>query len=147
MYCVAGESGFGPQFASSNVFYTSASGGSLGTWKSTTSYPLSLDNATCVSTSGNIYCVGGANGGSQYNNVYYASLSGSGVGAWSSTTPYPIATAPAGCVVSYGDIYCLGQTAGGSSTYYAPITSTGVGTWLPTTQYPGTVLGGCTENG
>lgn len=143
MYCVAGEAGFGPQFASTAVYYTTASGGTLGSWKSTTSYPIALDNATCVTTDSNIYCVGGASSGTSYSNVYYAPLSGSGVGAWKSTTAYPIATSPASCVVSYGYVYCLGLTAGGSTTYYAPISASGVGTWLSTTNYPGTVLGGC----
>lgn len=147
LYCVAGEAGYGPQFASTAVYYTTASGGTLGTWQSTTPYPIALDNATCVSTDGNIYCVGGASSGNSFDNVYYASLSGSGVGTWKSTTAYPIATAPASCVVSYGFIYCLGTTPGGDAAYYAPISATGIGTWLPTTNYPGPVLGGCQEDG
>jgi len=130
---------------------------SLGTWTSTSDFPLGGDFygfgliMTCVTYGGYIYCLGGPNDRSP--NVYYASLSSSGISSWISTTPYPISiggeyTLSTPCAIDSGYMYCVGGDTGGqgeyavNATYYAPVSSSGVGTWTKTTDYPVAVAGG-----
>ena len=95
-------------------------------WNSTTTYPLMVSGHSCVTSSGYIYCVGGARGSPPqfYDSVYYALLNSSGVGAWTKTTSYPTKITGESCVASYGYIYCVGgKSAPGSSRSSTPSTS------------------------
>ena len=133
-----------------DVFYTPDSSSGVGTWSSTTNYPLGIYDQSCVTVAGDIYCVGGVIieelGGIipipyqvYTHEVYYAPVSSSGVGAWSSTTNYPLGVTAESCAVAGGYIYCVGGEIGSGYTnnvYYAPVSSSGVGAWSPTTNYP-----------
>ncbi|MDG6950052.1 MAG: hypothetical protein JRM77_09470 [Nitrososphaerota archaeon] len=120
---------------------------SVGNWTSTTAYGGGIvDYQVCAVSSGYVYCVGGAVGGSVSSAVYYAPVSSTGVGPWTSTTAYGGGTVYGqSCAISSSYIYCLGGYVAGSvssAAYYAPVSPSGIGTWTATTNYaPGTVYG------
>ena len=135
------------------VYYAPISSTGVGTWTSTTPYPLWMGNGGCSIYNNNIYCVG--SGAFPNNQVYYAPISSTGVGTWTSTTGYPYLGEQLGdcigscstnwipmetptCSVYSNTIFCLGtsNTAYAKQVYYAPISSTGIGTWASTTSYP-----------
>lgn len=147
VYCVGGTNdGAGDDVASS--YYASlGDNGTVGSWVSTTAYPVPIDTQYCAASSGHIYCVGGNNetdgtnaDSTTTNSVWYAPLSSSGIGNWSLSTPYPANLYFPSCFASNGYIYCLGGADGNdnsqSTDYYAALSSTGVGTWTQTTAYP-----------
>jgi hypothetical protein len=145
-YCVGGSyDDAGDDTASS--YFASLTGGSAGSWSSTTAYPVAIDSQACVSSSGYIYCVGGENetdGTSgtliSTNSAWYAPLSSAGIGTWQQTTAYNSSVAYQTCAASASDIFCLGgidtNDNGVSSVYYAPLSSSGIGEWSATTSYP-----------
>ncbi len=140
IYCVGGITASQPQ--SSTVYYAPFSSSGVGQWTNTTSYPVGVIEEECVTSSSDIYCVGGR----ASTAVYYAPLSSSGVGQWASATRYPFAVGPnsASCVTSGSDIYCVGGFAGSfisNAVYHAPLSSSGVGQWTAATSYPATVWG------
>jgi hypothetical protein len=57
------------------VYYAPISSAGIGSWKQSSSYPLSIET-TCVVTSGNMYCIGGFDSSSagESSSVSYASL-------------------------------------------------------------------------
>ena len=147
VYCVGGSyNDNGDDVASS--YYASVSGsGSLGSWSSTTAFPIPIDSQSCVASSSYIYCVGGNNetDGSEAdatatNSVWYAPLSASGLGNWSLTTAYPSNDYYPSCFASGNDIYCIGGADSNDNSlgtaYYATLSSSGVGAWTSTTSYP-----------
>ena len=139
IYCVGGNIGAG--VATSAVYYATISSSGIGSWKSTTSYPYSVDAQACVVSTGYVYCVGGYDGsdGGSVSNSYYAQLSSTGVGTWVSTTSYPYDISYQNCVSNGGYIYCIAGLSGGSNeanSYYASLNSGGIGSWSPTTSYP-----------
>jgi hypothetical protein len=131
----------------SDAFYAPISNKGVGSWQSTTPYPISVEAPSCVSTSKFVYCVGGyAGGGSYISSSYYASLTSSGIGAWHSTTSYPtLSTGNPGiagqsCKTFGQYIYCIGGEddtgTAVSDVFYAHISSSGIGTWTSSTSYP-----------
>jgi len=125
IYCV------GTLAASTQVYYAPVSSTGIGTWTSTTSYPVPMVAAGCSIYNGYIYCVG------RYRySVYYAPVSSTGIGTWTSTTSYPVGMINAGCSIYNGYIYCVGSYTSPYAVYYAPVSSTGIGAWQATTSYP-----------
>lgn len=151
IYCIGGN--YDDAFDdTASSYFASLSNGVVGTWNSTTSYPIPIDSQSCVVSSGYVYCVGGNNetggvdGNSQNStSVYYASISNSGIGNWTLTNAYPSGVYYASCYASGGYIYCLGgadaSNSAVNSVYYASLSSNGVGTWTQTTGYPASVSG------
>ena len=117
-----------------------ASAESLGSWTSTTNYPISLSGVSCVTVSADIYCIGGfGGGGKSHNEVYYASLGASGIGSWASTSAYPTAIDSASCVNATAGVYCVGGEDGSTvlgDVYFASASSSGLGSWSIETAYP-----------
>ena len=137
LYCV-GTNGATPY---TQVYYAPVSSTGVGTWSSSTSYPVVMNQAGCSINGNYIYCVGG--GSSPYTQTYYAPISTTGVGTWTYTTPvvesdYPYGVYIAGCTVYNNYIYCVGTGAASPQTqvYYAPLSTTGIGTWTSSTSYP-----------
>src|SRR6266571_1762057 len=61
VYCVGGQanpSGFGPG-PTIDVFFAPISSSGVGTWTTTTSYPLPISEQSCVTRAALTYCVGG----------------------------------------------------------------------------------------
>src|SRR2546428_14062563 len=83
-------------------------------WNSTTTYPLMVSGHSCVTSSGYIYCVGGARGSPPqfYDWVSCALLNTSGGGASPKTTTYPTKITGDSCVVSNGYISYFGGKMG-----------------------------------
>jgi hypothetical protein len=142
VYCIGGYT------SSSNSYFATVSSSGIGSWTSTTSYPITfaqggIINTSCVTFSGYIYCVGGHTLGSASGaiaSVYFATVSTSGIGKWVATTDYPLATNSLSCAVAGGYIYCVGGALNSpyvsDAVYYAQISSSGVGQWLATRSYP-----------
>lgn len=146
VYCVGGTiDDSGDDTAA--TYYASLNNGVVGTWTSTTPYPIPIDTESCISSSAYIYCVGGNNetGGSNSaatnsSSVWYAPLSSSGIGNWSLTNAYPFGIYYPVCYASEGYIYCIGganvNNNAVDTVYYASLSSSGVGAWTLTTAYP-----------
>jgi len=146
VYCVGGTYDDAGDDVASSYYAPLGSNGVVGTWVSTTPYPVPVDSQYCASSSGYVYCVGGFDEAAgtnasrvQSDYVYYAPLSPSGIGNWTQTTTYPANTYFPSCFAANDYMYCLGGVDGndnGQSTdYYASLSSAGVGAWTPTTAY------------
>ncbi len=138
VYCIGGNKV--PGGTTDAVYYTTVSTSGLGSWRTTTTYPINIRFESCVPYAAYMYCVGGspsANGAT--DKVYYAPiLSSGGLAGWSATTSYPIG-AWSHCVADSGFIYCLSDYNGAAIanlTYYAPISSSGIGAWHQGPDYP-----------
>ena len=147
VYCIGGENTVGT-LQSDSVYYAQLSSKGVGAWTSTTNYPLTVDGASCTTTPGYIYCVGGftANGPMQVNATYYAPISSKGVETWSQGPEYPAGGFGLSCVAVEGHSYCVGgQTVSGSvtdSVYYSSLSSSGgFGPWIATASYPTPIFG------
>ena len=119
-------------FSLNSSFYAPLSASGIGSWSKTTSYPKALGNIMCVTSSGYIYCTGGANNLSDtstyVNDSYYAQISASGIGGWTTTSNIPINSRFAGsiaCTEEKSYIYC-------NPNLFAPLTSSGIGAWAVT---------------
>jgi N-acetylneuraminic acid mutarotase len=146
VYCVGGTYDDGGDDIASS-YYAPLSGGVVGTWSSTTAFPIPVDTQSCVASSGYVYCVGGNNetDGTDADSVlstsvYFAPLSSSGIGSWSQTTAYPQGVYLPACFSTSDYIYCIGGADSNdnavSTDYYASLSSSGVGAWTQTTAYP-----------
>ena len=87
LYCVGGTYDDSGDDVASSYYAPLSSDGVVGTWSSTTAYPVPVDSQYCVASSGYIYCVGGfdealGTNATSYpsNSVEYAPLSSSGIG-------------------------------------------------------------------
>ncbi len=123
-------------YISSGESLSSSSLGSIGTWNSTTSAPLSLYSAMSFTYGGYIYLLGGQPNQTSFSSaVYYASLNSDGtVGTWTATTSLPQPVNSTQAVAYNGYVYLVGGQNGSGSdynvVYYAPINSNGtLGTW------------------
>jgi N-acetylneuraminic acid mutarotase len=143
IYCIGG---YNNSFGSVDATYhasVSRSGG-LGPWAaSANSYPTNDEEQSCVTSSNNIYCIGGmSNQDGLDNATYYAPILVSGIpGEWTATSPYPTNVYSQSCITSSGKVYCMGgisdQDGYDNATYYAPILGSGaLGTWTSTNSYP-----------
>ena len=147
VYCVGGIHDTAGVDLSASYYAQLLGNGSLGEWRSTTSYPVPIDSASCVGWSSYIYCIGGNNetGGTQSgvepsSTVWFAPANSSGIGEWARTTPYPSGIFVPSCYAAGGLVYCLnGSDSNGDplgTAYFAPLMAGGVGPWTLTTAYP-----------
>jgi hypothetical protein len=118
IYCVGGDTAGSGSHSLNATYYAPISSSGIGTWTKTTSFPLAIDNAQCVTSAGYIYCLYG-------DLAYFAPVSSSGIGAW--TAANPASTGAQSCVAALGYVYCIG---GGSDTVqYAQLDPQGIGNW------------------
>ena len=120
----------GGNAVNSYVYATLSKDGSVGTWSSAQTFPVTLTGASAVTHRGKIYVVGG-----DTTSVYYAQPNSNGsISSWTSTTALPAAIKQAGAVALNGYIYLVGGAVSSTSqttVYYAQIMPDGtVGTWL-----------------
>ena len=143
--CIGGLTDIG---VSTNMVYSaSLSSGTVGTWKATTSYPITVEGESCVGTAGYLTCVGGQFN-AQHSNyltsaVYYDNVSSGVLGSkWKATTNATSALTFVPCAVSGGYIYCIGgHLASGEAVNYAAISAGKLGSsWTPATPYPVAVV-------
>jgi hypothetical protein len=159
-YCVGGYNGTDPFLGEPRLnmtYFAVLSSSGISKWTRTTDYPTGIQDETCVTALGYIYCVGGSstNSTDPYNRtaaVYYAPLSSSGIGAWSSTTSFPYPAPNPRCVAYGSDLFCVEPDLNGSvytgtpEAYFAPLSATGLGPWVHTTAPPN-VTAGCSTTG
>ncbi len=156
LYCVAGFNGI-PTNAFINNAYAAqiASNGNTLAWTAANSYPHPVDQNSCVSASGYIYCVGGYTPPVVTNLTFMASLSGSSIGKWRGTTPYPENTNMRSCVVENKNVYCIGAVGSVASNilnnvYYSETSPANTITLLVTNPgnflytIPNTIINGIT---
>lgn len=147
LYCIGGSYDAAGDDLAASYYAPLGTGGALGGWKNTTSYPVPIDTQYCVASSGYVYCVAGDNETDGSNNdatptnqAFYAPLSSSGIGQWGNTTDYPTNIIFPSCFSGDGYIYCVGGTDQNgnplASSYYAQLTPSGIGPWTSTTPYP-----------
>jgi len=150
IYCVGGDTGVSP-YVTSAVYFAPLSPGGVGSWTTTTSYPTTIYEQSCVVSGGYIYCIGGYTTSAVTSAVYFAPLSSSGVGSWVKTKSYPKTIYQESCVVSGSYVYCVGGWNGVSVfsvVYFAKLSSAGVGKWVKTTSYPTRIfVQSCVVNG
>jgi hypothetical protein len=132
VYCLGGADS--NENSLTNVYYAHLSSSGVGTWTSTTSYPVAVSSQACVISSGYIYCVGGetapgntSTSPSYTNAVYYAPLTAGGIGNWKPAPSFPYSTWTT-CLTSSGNVYCFGGFDSGSVmedniVHYASLTS------------------------
>jgi hypothetical protein len=108
--------------------------GSLGSWATNTSNPLTvgLYDHSSVVVNGYVYVIGGTTGSTPQSAVYYAKLNANGtIGAWStSANTLPLARLVGSAVTSNGYIYYMGGHNGTtyqSTVYYTSTARTLVG--------------------
>lgn len=116
------------------------SGGTLGTWNTTTALSAYANQGRAIAYNGYLYYLGGARTGGASTEVDYAKINSDGtIGSWSTTTSLPAINQSFGCAAANGYIYVLGgNPTGGTSAYsdvyVAPILANGtIGTWSATT--------------
>jgi hypothetical protein len=111
IYCTGG---FNSTYSGvSNSYYAPISSSGIGSWSSTTAYPVKGAGQSCNIDSGDIICVGGLlnYNDTAYTSVYYAPVTSGGIGPWQQSS----ATLPLGmetiCTVVNGGLYCTGGYA------------------------------------
>ena len=114
-------------------------GGSLGTWGTTTSYSVGgVAGVGAVAYNGYLYATGGNNGSTQEDDSQYAAINSDGtVGTWTAGGDMTIPRTLHGSVAYNGYLYAIGGTTTSgtkvNSVEYAPINSNGsIGTWATT---------------
>ncbi|MDE1871571.1 MAG: beta-propeller fold lactonase family protein [Candidatus Micrarchaeota archaeon] len=151
IYCVGGENGFNSD-SSNSVYYSKVqSDNSVGAWSITSNYPQQLQEMPCVSTSTDVYCIGGYNVFNFYdvNSVYYSPIQpDNSLGAWQTTNSYPMLINEQSCITSNNYVYCMAGVNQSTNfvsfndVYYSPILSDGsLGAWAATNSYPANVEG------
>jgi hypothetical protein len=125
------------------VYYATIGSGTIGTWNTTTSLPIALDNTTSVINNNYIYVIGGctADSGIGVNantctsfssTVYYNTIYSNGAlgSTWSTTTALPTALDTATSVINNGYLYEIGgySSSGEVSTVYSALLNPSNGT-------------------
>ncbi len=142
IYCVGGVGGL---YGENATFFAPISAGGIGAWRQTEDYPADSNPlgaaASCVLSSGYVFCVGGVETSTGIKNgTYFSKTSTSGVQSWQSSSSYPGPTNPT-CSGASGFIYCVGGAdQNGSQTpsrdvYLASLSPSGFGAWTESSQY------------
>ncbi len=142
IYVAGGTDGTNPY---ADVLYAAInSDGTLGSWKTGTSFTTARSGAGTVAYNGYLYVYGGYNGGG-LADVQYAPLNGDGsLGSWTSTTSFSTGRRIFMGVQNNGYLYVVGGDTGTGASgatqrndvQYAKINSDGtVGTWTTTTSF------------
>ncbi|MGF7228987.1 MAG: Kelch repeat-containing protein [Candidatus Saccharibacteria bacterium] len=106
--------------------------GAIASWSTTTALPATLTGAaSAVSSTGQVYVVGGYNGSVDTLATYTGQFNAStgAVASWSATTDYVATVEYPGVALSNGYLYIMGGFVNGlltSAVNYAPVNNTGV---------------------
>ena len=117
--------------------------GSLGTWRSTTSFTTGVYGLTAQASDGYLYIMGGDGTGftTTYNEVDYAPFNSNGtIGSWTATSSFTTVRFDLTSAFYNGNLYVLDGNNGStalSDVQYAPIDPAGViSGWTATTVLP-----------
>lgn len=139
LYAINGNSGSAGYTA---VYYAAInSDGTIGSWLTTSSTPVTNSNASAVAYNDYIYYVGGYNGSAVVATVAYVHVNVDGsLGAWGTTTSLPTVLESVSIGIYDGYIYEMAGdagSAGNANVRYAQINSDGtLGSWNATTSLP-----------
>jgi hypothetical protein len=136
VYCVGGETASGQSVT--NTYYAQMTPNGTSNWVSGPSYPLPVEQPSCVVVGSRIYCIGGGTQGNQVpvKNVFYAQVSQYGVGAWTPASSYPAAVFGSSCVAASVYIYCtLANSLPVRSSYWGLVVGSNID-WKPGPSYP-----------
>src|SRR3989442_10599877 len=120
------------------------SDGSIGSWSTTASLPMTDFSYGATVFNGRIYVVGGSNGFGPRSEVLFSTVNADGsLGGWTFTTPLPIASEHL-VVFTFNDrLYALAGSRTGTTTMMAPINTDGsLGAWQTTTPLPFSFVSG-----
>src|SRR5690606_11312360 len=96
-------------FDSGALRRSNVSGGSIGSWTSTTSIGVDRVVHTSVAYNGYVYVIGGADDNTYQDDVFYAPINSNGtIGSWTPTTTLPLNIVNHASAVYNGYIYVLG---------------------------------------
>lgn len=132
-FYVAG--GFDPTSGNVSTTYSAQamSGGGMGSWNTTTSYPIAEEIIALPSYAGNLWGCAGYNA---VSSVYRATAGGGTVGTWNSDTAFPVPLAASAVVWSGANLFVLGGRASGvlsSTVYVNTMSGAGLtGSWTTT---------------
>jgi hypothetical protein len=152
LYQTGGSSNTRGPADGTNVFFAKlGTGGTVGTWKATTSLPAATVDHAGVAANGYVYVIGGeqysaVNGEVVTNAVYYAKTNSDGsLGAWLTANPLPNPAYLLSASVWSNTIYVAGGTDNEnfySNVYSATIQSNGsLSAWTSQTSLPVAVVG------
>lgn len=126
-------------------------GGTVGSWTTTTAMDKGYDSVGTVAYNGYLYRIGGTIRSPQsvYQTTYYAPINSNGtIGSWTATTGLPASYGSPQIATYNGYMYLIADVAySGSSqvvatTYYSKIASDGtLGSWTSTTSLPQAITG------
>lgn len=148
LYNAGGSSASRGFIDGANVFYSAVSGGSVGTWRATSSLPQPVIYGTGAAADGYVYVLGGDHCNDAFcdavaisNVVYFAKANADGtLGAWAATSPLPEAVYFPSAAVWNGTIYVTGGFNGSDLTagvYGAKVNADGsLGAWRAMTPLP-----------
>ena len=113
-----------------SVVYTAPinSNGTLGTWTTSTAFPINIAGASAIVVKNKVYIIGGSNSVS-LNTVYSAPINADGtIGSWTAGTSLPTTIGYNCAFITKNRVYILGN--GTVNVYTAPINTDGtLGTW------------------
>ncbi len=103
--------------------------GTIGTWSTLNTLPVTLYEQAITSSNGYLYILGGLNGSSYVSTIYAAQVKGDGtIGSWSTLNTLPQVMGRQGVAISNGYIVLTGGLTTGSTllstVYSTPLTST-----------------------
>ena len=136
-----------------NTIYTAVinADGSLGTWTTTTPFPISFYGAETIVVKNKVYILGGSSDyglvTGRLNSIYVATINSDGtLGNWSlSNLTLPTLLSTFQAVITKDKLYILGGTNGTTalnSVYYSTINSDGsLGNWVSSTSLPTILMG------
>jgi len=138
MYCIQGDQSGG--CSTGLDYYATVGSGTIGSWSSTTAYPVCDYSATCVNNGGTVYCTTGTTlpYPTYIGNSYGATLSSGGISSWTTGATNPANGPYGGCVYYSGYLYCVGGYPGSytNAVEYASVTGTTINSWASTNAYP-----------
>ena len=128
-----------------SVVYTAPvnSDGSLGTWVTYTSLPITVSHSQTIVTKNRVYLLGGFNGSTNISTVYTTTINSDGtLGTWITTNPLPVVLNYHQAFASKYRVYLFGGNNGSytNAVYTAPINEDGtLGTWTTGTSINGVI--------
>jgi hypothetical protein len=146
LVCIGGEDPHGQGI--DRVYQAPILSSGLGGWEGGPSYPVPVDDQSCVLLDNTVYCMGNGQGDSP-TSVYAAPLTDRGLGPWvndSTSAPYPIPFSDGSCLASSVDLFCLG--GGSQRVYYTQVDGTTLDGWTETLPLPTALTWpGCASSG
>lgn len=141
--------GLGSGFTESSTVRSASinTDGTLGTWATGISFPVTIRNASAAVTKDRVYLIGGRQANVSSTNVYTAVINADGtIGTWAISGTIPILLDQSSCIVTNKNVYLLGGQGSGSGyraeIYRAPINADGtIGAWIQNGNLPNGTYG------